>query len=703
MTNVNYRPGVTTKTQQAVGGGETAGATTIRNRSGHAMTDLIRPNYLKADKVPAHVINYKPAPEEYSGMGLDAMLDLKARALIQHAKSLGNEDVDSVKRYIDSLDTLEDPSAMEIQKKASSYFDRSRMSYEDQVTLDTLFSGGDFLDALATSLGATREEASEYLDEINTIRTGERGGMLKVPVEGYLARPLAEIATGIYSDRKDPVRRYGLRTQGSAQMEWHDRSYAMSSGYPGFLMVPWAAAEELLQHPPNLAVVTPEESRLRSSRDRVSNAIPGGYEAFSPAEFSRALSSVKHSLIRGIRKRDPSLTLIQAERLANGLMIPMLEERSEYIRGPRGVPGRSAKLQSIKERFPLDREDSKQLINVLRVYDGENNGTFEMIRKRDEKLADEWREAVKAVKQRFESGVYPNQIASVSRRVEATHAASKGGDATGSETAVSEVPISEAPSAPRGGPRIVINPKVFADERDALCVAFNEALRLIMEEMDFEPMSEPTDKQREFFADTAYAENELQLRRTILARIATLDTSVSDPTDEQIEETMELLESTMEIGAPQNEWEQSAVQRLHDLLGKMLEVPAEERGNPDEPTGADIVEGTPDDGGTTQGDVGGGVTEEEEEPTETPAEMTVEEIIAMEAGDSTPTTTTVEEEPVPEEIPEPVVSEGAEGAEGVAPEPVVEVDNEDGGGNAVPVNSPTVISTVVRPRGPGVQ
>lgn len=121
------------------------------------------------------------------------------------------------------------------------------------------------------------------------------------------------------------------------------------------------------------------------------------------------------------------------------------------------------------------------------------------------------------------------------------------------------------------GPRIVINPAVFRDKRDALCVAMNEAIRLVMEENGFEPVSEPTEAQRKFFSDTAYADDELQLRRTILARIATLDTSVKDPTDEQLEETAEMLEMVMEVGAPQNEWEQAAVKRLHDVVARSLE------------------------------------------------------------------------------------------------------------------------------------
>lgn len=155
-----------------------------------------------------------------------------------------------------------------------------------------------------------------------------------------------------------------------------------------------------------------------------------------------------------------------------------------------------------------------------------------------------------------------------SEDIERTAAERESGNA-GSETAVSETPVSEAPQNP-GGPRIVINPKVFEDKRDALCVAFNEAFRIVMEDNGFEPVSEPTEKQRRFFADTAYADDELQLRRTILARIATLDTSVSDPTDEQLEETAEMLEMVMEVGAPQNDWEQTCVKRLLDVVSASM-------------------------------------------------------------------------------------------------------------------------------------
>ena len=186
-----------------------------------------------------------------------------------------------------------------------------------------------------------------------------------------------------------------------------------------------------------------------------------------------------------------------------------------------------------------------------------------------------------------------------------TRSDSKGGDASGPETPVSETPVSETAAQQQGGPRIVINPQVFNDKRDALCVAFNEAFRVVMEANGFEPVSEPTDAQRKFFADTAYADDEVQLRRTILARIATLDTSVKDPTDEQLEETAEMLEMVMETGAPQNEWEQSAVQRLHDVVVQAREST--------KANGSGEKAPPPHEEASTQADVGGGVTEDDDD------------------------------------------------------------------------------------------
>ena len=371
-------------------------------------------------------------------------------------------------------------------------------------------------------------------------------------------------------------------------------------------MIPEAAAEELLWHPANTAVLTPEESRLLSSRDHASS-VPGGYEAFSPDEFARALSSVKHSLIRGLRKQDPSLTLIQAERLSNELMIPMLDERSEFIRGPLGAPGRKAKRRSIEKRFPLDRESPEQLAEVLRIYDGERNGTFEKIQKKDKRLADMWREAVKAVKQRFESGVYPEQIASVSRRAAEARAAAKGGNAPG-ESKSSKVPKGHNPALDGySGPRVVINPSTFRNEKDSLCVAFNEAFRILMQVNGFDPVAEPTEKQRAFFADTAYRDDERMLRRTILSRICTFDTSVTDPTDEQLQEAVEFLDTVLEIGAPQNRFEQQAVERIRTAISQALEsgerVPASQ---------APAPEGSPEVAAGGAGSSAGGVPEDEE-------------------------------------------------------------------------------------------
>lgn len=53
---------------------------------------------------------------------------------------------------------------------------------------------------------------------------------------------------------------------------------------------------------------------------------------------------------------------------------------------------------------------------------------------------------------------------------------------------------------------IKINPAVFQDDRDAHAVAWDEALRLFMEDTGFEPKFDVTPEQLEFFKDTAYAD-----------------------------------------------------------------------------------------------------------------------------------------------------------------------------------------------------
>ena len=160
------------------------------------------------------------------------------------------------------------------------------------------------------------------------------------------------------------------------------------------------------------------------------------------------------------------------------------------------------------------------------------------------------------------------------------------------------------------GPRIVVNPSTFENEKDSLCVAFDEGFRILMEYMGFDPVSEPTDEQRRFFANTAYADDEVQLRRTILARICTLDTSVKDPTDEQLQEAVEFLDSVMESGAPQNEWEQRSVQRLRDIVAA---IPPAGKAPP--ASGVD-VEPEGDSGAQVQAAIGGGETDDEERASE---------------------------------------------------------------------------------------
>lgn len=170
----------------------------------------------------------------------------------------------------------------------------------------------------------------------------------------------------------------------------------------------------------------------------------------------------------------------------------------------------------------------------------------------------------------------------------------KGGDAGDEVTENAEIvnsgEVADTPVA--NGPRIVVNPAVFSDDRDAKCVAWNEAFRVVMEEMQFDPVAEPTDRQRRFFADTAYAGDETMLRRTILARICTFDTSVEDPTDEQLEEAVEFLDAVEKAGAPQSEDELSTVRRIRDIVAN---VPRQAQGAgpaaPSEPPAGETPQG----------------------------------------------------------------------------------------------------------------
>ena len=177
--------------------------------------------------------------------------------------------------------------------------------------------------------------------------------------------------------------------------------------------------------------------------------------------------------------------------------------------------------------------------------------------------------------------------------------AAKAGDAGRSKS--SGVPSGHNPSLDGySGPRVIINPQVMKDDRDALCVAFNESFRIIQEINGFDPVAEPTEKQRAFFADTAYRDDERMLRRTILSRICTFDTSVTDPTDEQLQEAVEFLDTVLEIGAPQNQWEQRAVERIRTAIERSVGQPRTEEENPKPPAEGPAVAAA-----------GGGETEEE--------------------------------------------------------------------------------------------
>ena len=162
--------------------------------------------------------------------------------------------------------------------------------------------------------------------------------------------------------------------------------------------------------------------------------------------------------------------------------------------------------------------------------------------------------------------------------------------------------------------RIVINPTTFKNSKDALCVAFNEGFRLWMEANDFQPRSEPTEKQRRFFSDTAYADDETQLRRTILARIATFDTSVKDPTDDQLAETAEFLNAVLESDWCKNDWERNSVEKLARAVEAAVGAePAEPReepvaARPVEPRGGETP---PEAAQTAQAALEGGQTDKE--------------------------------------------------------------------------------------------
>lgn len=177
------------------------------------------------------------------------------------------------------------------------------------------------------------------------------------------------------------------------------------------------------------------------------------------------------------------------------------------------------------------------------------------------------------------------------------------------ESAVPSEPVANGYT----GPRIVINPTTFKNSKDALCVAWNEAIRVVMESVGFEPQSEPTDRQRKFFADTAYADDELQMRRTILARIATFDTSVKDPTDEQLAETASFLNAILESDWCKNDWERNSVAKLAKAVAAAVGAePVESKAEPIEPRAQEPLQ--------ARAALGAGETDENKDTSSAPAD-----------------------------------------------------------------------------------
>lgn len=280
-----------------------------------------------------------------------------------------------------------------------------------------------------------------------------------------------------------------------------------------------------------------------------------------------------------------------------------------------------------------------------------------------------------------------NQLGTAAKEALDTRLAAKGGEAEGAATAEEPPPEPLAPASPEG-PRIVINPTTFHNQKDALCVAFNEGFRLWMEATEFEPQSEPTDAQRKFFSDTAYADDEVQLRRTILARIATFDTSVKDPTDDQLAETGAFLDAILESDWCKNDWERNCVSKLSQAVKASVGAqPAEPKAEP--------LAARPEEPLQAKAALGGGETEEDE-TTPPPA---VPETVAEPTAEP-------EETPPPQETPP-----GENGSEGTppgenAPEgaqepPGAQGEEKPGDEPSQPQNAPEGRETPVQPLPPG--
>ncbi len=158
--------------------------------------------------------------------------------------------------------------------------------------------------------------------------------------------------------------------------------------------------------------------------------------------------------------------------------------------------------------------------------------------------------------------------------------------------------------------QIFLNPEIFNDKRDAMATAWNEALRLVQEDAKFTPVFEVTPEQKAFFKDTAYATNSLALKRTIVSRIATHDTSVS-PTEEQEMETIRLLALVMEMIGPKHQ-DYPVVQKMSESVqagnarGEIRAAPAAQAGVSQEPPADGALGPPPPEDVATQAAAAGG-------------------------------------------------------------------------------------------------
>lgn len=199
---------------------------------------------------------------------------------------------------------------------------------------------------------------------------------------------------------------------------------------------------------------------------------------------------------------------------------------------------------------------------------------------------------------------------------------------------------------------IKINPAVFSDGRAALAVAWNEGLRLWMEDHGYVPVSAPTDEQRQALADTAYADDPEAMSKTVLARIITRDESAPNPTPEQLEEAYDLLLQVAD-SLPDDDPDVETVMMLANDFAP--NVPDEELSGEEMPE-----EGVP----VPEGELPPAPTEGEMPPM--PAEG---ELPPGEGEMPLPAPEMAQEGAIPEGAPDVLAQEGAmpEGAPGAAP------------------------------------